>query len=531
MSALVGDEILWVVPLAPNRITQSPIQEQTTTGAIAALATSPSFSGFANVLFYGADPTGVSHSDAAFALAIATGLSLIIPPGTYKFVAPIVTGGTQQINVFGGGRGQTQLIQTTTGADLWQHGLITAATGCFRIRDLDIVCVGLGGTGLNMSWGSTTDLNLFVLQDIEFRGQSLNVDAWNTPFQTQNYPFAPSWLRVNAFGANSGSTPQSTNCFTFTSTRGSFGFTFIDCNVSGYNYAWDFVFSQGYGNHGHEGVYMLRCNAYNGMGLMSALNDVGNYWSPNWILEAAGYQGAGTAIAASNLTQLNVSSGIFYTNPDLGASPRYLVSMNNCQNCVIRDNFIGIPPASGGGSTDVMFYVFGSDTYGVVFDSNNIYNTGTFASIYEFASGIIVNMVAERQTFVVETGTWAVGQVNDAGGNQVSELALAITSLNGTGGVVGNIPYGLMLLRGLYVGTTDSNGKLNVPYPVRPVTGDSFFKTEDPVTVFTNVNYTVGFFDVEPAPRIYAQSSTGFTALFPGASGIQVSISWLSFGA
>ena len=370
------------------------------------------------------------------------------------------------------------------------------------------------------------------MQDIEFRGQSINVDAWNTPFKTHNYPLASSWQLVNAYGANSGSTPQSTNCFTFTSTRGSFGFTFIDCTVSGYNYAWDFVFSQGYGNHGHEGVYMLRCNTYNGMGLMSALNDVGGYLSPNWILEAAGYQGAGTALAASNLTQLNVSSGIFYTNPDLGASPRYLVSMNNCQNCVIRDNFIGIPPASGGGSTDVMFYVFGSDTTGVVFDSNNIYNTETFASIYEFASGMVVNMVAERQTFVVELGTWAVGQVNDVGGNQVSELALGITSFNGTGGVVGNIPYGLMLLRGLYLGTTDSHGQIAVLYPVRPVTGLPFFQSMDPITVFSNVNYTPTFYDTEPAPRINAQSNTGFQVIFPGiGSGVQISIGWLSFGA
>ena len=89
-------------------------------GVIGDSSSAPSAAGFANVQTYGADPTGVSPSDIAFAQAFAASNTVFVPPGLYTFQSTItktlVAG--ESFALSGSGQGVSELRWTNGTAGL-----------------------------------------------------------------------------------------------------------------------------------------------------------------------------------------------------------------------------------------------------------------------------------------------------------------------------------------------------------------------------------------------------------------------------
>lgn len=95
----------------------------------------------ANVLDYGADPTGSSDSTTAIQAAIATGNSVYIPAGSYKTTAALTPVSNQII--FGAGQNLT-FIKASVVA---QNGFTVTSKSWVSIRDLTVQSTATSPTG------------------------------------------------------------------------------------------------------------------------------------------------------------------------------------------------------------------------------------------------------------------------------------------------------------------------------------------------------------------------------------------------
>lgn len=117
--------------------------------------------GIFNVLAYGADPTGVSDSAAAFNNAIAAvqaagGLGVVYAPaGAYLASTTINLGAAVACTLLGAGKFHTKITATFTGAPLIRLGSTSLAT--FNQRVIDICLIGTApsstGSAVSGSYG------------------------------------------------------------------------------------------------------------------------------------------------------------------------------------------------------------------------------------------------------------------------------------------------------------------------------------------------------------------------------------------
>jgi len=111
---------------------------------------------YANVLDYGADPTGVDDSTTSIQAAVATGISVFIPAGSYKTTAAITPVGNQII--FGAGQNLTFIKASVAG----QNGFTILNKSFVDLRDMTVqnTAVTPTGDGIYIQGGG----NCFVTQ-------------------------------------------------------------------------------------------------------------------------------------------------------------------------------------------------------------------------------------------------------------------------------------------------------------------------------------------------------------------------------
>ena len=106
----------------------------------------------ANIMDFGADPSGVADSTAAIQAAVDSGAkSIFIPEGTFKITAPIdipVNNGADAIRIFGAGKQQSILQALGTFNSIINIGDLTAQTIRGRYENF---CVS--GTGATVQYG------------------------------------------------------------------------------------------------------------------------------------------------------------------------------------------------------------------------------------------------------------------------------------------------------------------------------------------------------------------------------------------
>jgi len=130
---------------------------------------------WADIIAYGADPTGAADSttpiqNAINALAAAIGGTVYIPPGTYKVTAPL-TITSNFISIVGSGRLSSIIKTTSTTADVF-----SVSTPYSRIEHLGIIGSGTvqtAGVGIDNIGGYGCLYNDLFISDL-FSGISLN---------------------------------------------------------------------------------------------------------------------------------------------------------------------------------------------------------------------------------------------------------------------------------------------------------------------------------------------------------------------
>ena len=237
----------------------------------------------------------------AIMAALSGGGSIVATPGTYLCDQPIVTS-AQNVCVFGAGRENTAIVQITVGADGWQHGTpSTPAVGTFTARDISFKCQGIGGNGLNLVFNSNPSLFIgkcFTLDNVNFAGNPMNSsNYWLQPVLCMNVPRGVNWSRVNAWYSGPGI--GANNAFQFNANAGSFSYVIRECLTSAYN----FSFGLGYEGIGPsiEGCEWDFCESYNGNGFLTAINNIPNYFPPNFVIRTMGWQGNGQAVVMKNI--------------------------------------------------------------------------------------------------------------------------------------------------------------------------------------------------------------------------------------
>ena len=150
----------------------------------------------ANVLDYGADPTGATSSQAAFVAAFATGNAIYVPKGTY-----LVTGGLvlpDNKKMFGDGVNLSQIRCDTSAFT----GVCLTVGGRSEIRDFSVLAINppnpLTATGV-----------YFAASDgqYNFTGHSsatnIRSQKFNVGFQVNNF-FDLEFHRCEAYENNRG---------------------------------------------------------------------------------------------------------------------------------------------------------------------------------------------------------------------------------------------------------------------------------------------------------------------------------------
>lgn len=473
-----------------------------------------------NVKYYGAVGNGSTDDTAAiqtaFTAAASARLPVFFPPGTYNITSPITGQGAAYTNIIGSGRGCTKLVQVTAGQNALSFGLVTPITNFFGMSQIDIQCTGIGATGLQIVFGTGTQVQSFVLQGVQFSGSTINAsNYWTNPVIVTNYPYNSYWYDVVAFG---GFSFHATDAFTFHATQGAFELQCTNCLSVNYRFGWNFIFDAASPGPSHEGVSLNNCGALVGAGLIRALCTIASYVPPSFVIDSANWQGVGPAVDIAGLGDVVIRDGIWIT--DTTTTPgRDLFSIDNCEDVLISGNQVALPPGSSG----ITIFHTKTNPVNIRFSDNFIKNFATIDQIYLFDSTANTNRISEFGTFTHPTGTIVNGAVNDVAGNQASQLAMT-QNFDGTVG-----PDGMMTLRGNETAVTDGADTLTITFPTRPVTGLPWFLAGGPFIVAQLENLAAPG-TAFPA-HITARSATGFELTLTGSGpGIQWGVSYIAMG-
>jgi hypothetical protein len=247
----------------------------------------------ANVLDYGADPTGVADSSAAFALAVATGKSVFVPKGTYK--ASFDLGDRQAL--FGeGGRSVSIIIPNATDEFCVRIDARTSSKLKCQIRDIgfdnpnsvaDRVAIQFRGTDVNSINDQHIVSNVYITgftEGIQVTGRQILCSYYNVSVETATRAFTAACDPLTpAFNGN-----------TFYTCR------FSSCTIEGVNIT---------GQNATNAFYSCNfeiCNTADAAGVAAVyvedseqMQFIGCYWEDN-----------GGGVAVDNVTLSNNSVGV-----------------------------------------------------------------------------------------------------------------------------------------------------------------------------------------------------------------------------
>lgn len=146
---------------------------QVSPGTYQWLASSP-----ANVVLYGADPTGIAPSQAAIVAAWSVSHVLYFPPGTYTISGTLTdpwTGSTIASGFIGAGSGSTRIVSFSTTVDMID---VTSFAPIYSGLTLSRSSAASAGAGLNI--GLT--INIGTLNDLYIKNQHTGIALGGTGF-------------------------------------------------------------------------------------------------------------------------------------------------------------------------------------------------------------------------------------------------------------------------------------------------------------------------------------------------------------
>ncbi|MCP1274015.1 glycoside hydrolase family 55 protein [Gluconobacter albidus] len=487
---------------------------------------------------YGAKFDG-SHDDGpAFNAIIAASASLgfvpapisvptilfLLPAGTC-YVATLIQSDNQNIVIRGAGVQNTVMLMAAGGPGIWRHGTDEKdSSGNF--------------TGLAKGYFQYSDL---MFQDGNISGSGsigveINMAPNNLPvcMTTVNYSFFKftrpmvvrnvqrGWHNSNGtfFGPDNVIQPYGAMEIVSNNTGNPcFSYTHINVMTVNYEFGWDYQVAWQL-----EGQVFYSCRSYSGWGMVRAAvqpsalgSGISHYQSVIWYFTDCDWQGYGYALDMANVRNVVVRGGYYITNENAPTPPadpitgdarttRAYFSFTG-SNAVFLDKVAVDFTDSTGSDTSIVYA--DATTTNLVSDQMQILGTAKGRAAFEWASGGAANRCYEHET-IYEAWNSDTPKILDGSNNQPAESFL-IDQACGTVTRTGNY----LLRFGFTNLTTDTNGRLTIPFPTRP-NGNPFLIAGTPVA-----DYSIIKSEASGVPNnwVYAWSSTEIVVQFAGDTG------------
>jgi hypothetical protein len=148
--------------------------------------------GYANPAWWGADPTGSADSASAINSAIATGLPVRVPPGTFKVGSKVTKSFTNNTDCFsfnGAGKGITILRWPNATGGLLVDGTGFGVYNCFKIANLTLQTAQNGGGDAIklLNGGISVIAPSSIIENVSIQGADTNstgLNYWNNGIYT-----------------------------------------------------------------------------------------------------------------------------------------------------------------------------------------------------------------------------------------------------------------------------------------------------------------------------------------------------------
>ena len=304
----------------------------------------------------------------------ALNTAILIPQGTAIINRPIVSTSTTPVAIHGEGVNASIVVQTTAGADGWQHN----STFGFQMFGIQLACNGVGGTALNMNFGATGN-STFTLRDVYIVG---NINAsggqlsnfWHDAIKAYN-PSVTQFDHVWILGSNGGALATVGDAIYITprigSPSGSFDVGMRDSRI--HSYQRGFVIDSTGATINLQGIMLQRIN-YGA--LMQFVTVIGSCLE----LLILNCQGAsfGSVISADRANIVIIRDGLFFISaPGTQAitaqlnPPQHVIDARGGGYWWIKDNEFIISP----GATAGYIFSFTNGFLQAVLRDNQVYNT------------------------------------------------------------------------------------------------------------------------------------------------------------
>lgn len=448
-------------------------------------------------------------------------ITIIVPPNTDLYFGETLQTGACAMTLKGYGKDSSRIIMGEGVPGVLQHGSVgSPARYPLQVEEIGFVDSNQSGSGsacisAYFNWETTELPTTFVMRNVQFR--YFTQATWTCDAGRDIL-----WDNVEAEGPDG--VMQQKGAFYFTTSPsngfGSFTGVFKACRTVNYLYGWDY-----WSNVQLEGQRFYSCTSYSGGGFCRAyLNPstegVTNYRSPIWYFHDCDHQGYFFALDLYGCRDVLVDAGFFILNTmgsgiTIPASPdgiarthRSWMSFRSCYAVRLRD--VEFDSNGSSGSTTTGVYVDGTTNY-FRSDRANVLVGDTIAGFWEWDARVATNVCYEHDTL---WGSWPeannANKILDASNNQPAESFLVDEAC---GEVRWNGHYFLRF--GFTNLTTDSNGRLTIPFPTRP-NGKPFLIAGTPVA-----GYSIIKSEASGVPNnwIYAWSSTEIVVQFEGDTG------------
>jgi hypothetical protein len=267
-----------------------------------------------SVLDFGADPTGVADSTAAFTNAIAASKSVVIPPGTYAITSVTTTGAT--VTIFG--YGATVVSTSATGA-LYKTDHATKLT----VLGLTF---NLSGSGIGINVNATPSVSTtdeLEVKDCTFNNTGSGYSISSVGGREHRFAFC-------FFNGGSG--------FYFSQTVSPF---ITNCIFKGAAYAGNGILYQGTGTGYDAGLLVRDCEI---LGYNNGIKVVGTQW---FMLEGSTVDYNNNSIILGGQLGANISNNYIGS---LGANTALLLTYDasvtsqpafTSDVCIVNNTFTG----------------------------------------------------------------------------------------------------------------------------------------------------------------------------------------------
>ncbi|MDI9684319.1 hypothetical protein [Burkholderia cenocepacia] len=304
---------------------------------------------------FGARSVPGYDNSVALQLAALHGGRIYVPAGTYEYsTAP----SSADVPVFlhGDGPAKSQLIQTTTGANGWNHGQVErpAYGATFQAENISFRCRGKGGIALNVKLNPVS--GQFVMEDVQISGEVTDAgDGWHDPVSALGCSLT-DWTNVIMIGPIGENLSNVGNGATFgtyerddITNPGSYVYN-IRGGASNY-YRAGFVFNSPTYS-GVEGVTMTEVNCNGCINFVVQNNDIyptNHYRPPQYMFDECQFEGFGSMFRFSGASYVWITDSLCYIDAPNSRvpsdfSPQDTVYFHNSYGIKIEGNqFIAYP--------------------------------------------------------------------------------------------------------------------------------------------------------------------------------------------